>query len=134
MISTDAAEGYATVDSNFLTVAIETEISPELRQEGLARELIRRIQDFRKQADFDISDRISLVYKASPLLKEAIIAHQDYIKEETLSLETDNEDIISLIEVLESDVNVSEEVAKKDLGEKVRAVLFNLPVDIIVLR
>ncbi len=87
LLSTDAAEGYATVDSNFLTVAIETEISPELRQEGLARELIRRIQDFRKQADFDISDRIHLVYQASPLLADAIQGHRDYIKEETLCLE-----------------------------------------------
>lgn len=87
LISTVAAEGYATVDSNFLTVAIETEITQELRKEGLARELIRRIQDFRKKADFDIADRIKLVYQASPLLKDAIGAHQDYIKGETLSLE-----------------------------------------------
>jgi isoleucyl-tRNA synthetase len=87
LISTDAAEGYATVDSNFLTVAIETELTQELREEGLARELIRRIQDFRKKADFDIADRINLVYQASPLLKDAIQAHQDYIMAETLAKE-----------------------------------------------
>jgi isoleucyl-tRNA synthetase len=87
LISTVAAEGYATVDSNFLTVAIETEITQALREEGLARELIRRVQDFRKKADFDIADRIHLVYQATPMLKDAIQAHQDYIKEETLSLE-----------------------------------------------
>jgi isoleucyl-tRNA synthetase len=87
LIRADAAEGYATVDSNYLTVAIETEISPELRQEGLARELIRRVQDFRKQANFDIADRIELVYQASPGLKDAILSHQDYIQEETLALE-----------------------------------------------
>jgi len=89
LVNTDAAEGFATVDSNFLTVAIETEISPKLRKEGLARELIRRIQDFRKQADFDISDRIDLAYQASPQLKDAIDAHRDYIMEETLSLKMD---------------------------------------------
>jgi isoleucyl-tRNA synthetase len=87
LIRTEAAEGLSTVDSKLLTVAIDTEITAELRAEGFAREIVRRIQDFRKKADFDISDRISLVYQASPLLKDAIQAHQDYIKEETLSLE-----------------------------------------------
>jgi isoleucyl-tRNA synthetase len=87
LVRTDAAEGFATVDGNFLTVAIETDISPVLRNEGLARELIRRIQDFRKQADFEIADRIILAYQASPGLVEAIAAHKDYIMEETLCLE-----------------------------------------------
>jgi len=87
LVSTDAAAGFATVDSNLLTVALETEITPALRDEGLAREVIRRIQDFRKQADFDIADRITLVYQATPLLQGAIEAHRDYIMEETLAVE-----------------------------------------------
>jgi isoleucyl-tRNA synthetase len=87
LIQTDAAEGLSTVDSKFLTVAIDTEISPELREEGLAREIIRRIQDFRKQADFEISDRIKLVYKASSGLSSAITKHRNYIMEEVLALE-----------------------------------------------
>jgi isoleucyl-tRNA synthetase len=87
LVSTDAAEGYATVDSNYLTVAIETEISPSLRMEGLARELIRRIQDYRKQADFDIADRIRITYQASDTLTQAIEEYRNYIMEETLCLE-----------------------------------------------
>ncbi|MGB2955902.1 MAG: class I tRNA ligase family protein [Anaerolineales bacterium] len=87
LIRTEAAEGLSTVDSKLLTVAIETEISAELRDEGLAREIIRRIQDFRKQADFDISDRIILVYQATPSLQAAIEAHRVYIMEETLTVE-----------------------------------------------
>jgi isoleucyl-tRNA synthetase len=87
MVSTSAAEGYATVDSSYLTVAIDTEITPELQQEGLAREMVRRIQDFRKQADFDIADRIRLVYQASPGLKAAIVSHRSYIMDETLAVE-----------------------------------------------
>jgi len=87
LISTDAAEGFATVDSNLLTVAIETEITPKLREEGLAREIIRRIQDLRKKADFEISDRISLVYKATETLQKAIETHRDYIMEEVLAVE-----------------------------------------------
>ncbi|MGB2962764.1 MAG: class I tRNA ligase family protein [Anaerolineales bacterium] len=91
-IRTEAAQGLSTVDSKLLTVAIETEITPDLRDEGLAREIIRRIQDFRKQADFDISDRINLVYTASPLLKQAIETHRDYIMEETLAVEMNESD------------------------------------------
>ncbi|MCJ7718270.1 MAG: DUF5915 domain-containing protein, partial [Anaerolineales bacterium] len=87
LISTDAAEGFATVDSNLLTVAIETQITDELRDEGLAREIIRRIQDFRKQAGFDIADRISLVYKATETLQKALETHRDYIMEEVLAVE-----------------------------------------------
>ena len=87
LVQTVAAEGLATVDSKLLTVAIETEISDSLREEGLAREMVRRIQDFRKQADFDISDRINLVYQSTPALKSAISKHQEYIMEETLTLE-----------------------------------------------
>ena len=85
--STDSAIGYSTTDSNLLTVGINTEITQELREEGLAREIIRRIQDFRKQADFDISDRIILVYQATPSLQVAIEAHRVYIMEETLTVE-----------------------------------------------
>ncbi|MCJ7715875.1 MAG: DUF5915 domain-containing protein, partial [Anaerolineales bacterium] len=87
LVQTVAAEGLATADSKLLTVAIDTEITPALRDEGLAREIIRRIQDFRKQADFDIADRIHLVYKATPALKGAIETHRGYIMEETLTLE-----------------------------------------------
>ncbi len=87
LVRSEGAEGLSTVDSKLLTVAIDTEITSELRAEGLARELIRRVQDFRKQADFEISDRIALIYKATPLLKEAIETHRDYIMEEILALE-----------------------------------------------
>jgi isoleucyl-tRNA synthetase len=87
LIRTDAAEGLSTVDGKLLTVAIDTEISPELREEGLAREIIRRIQDFRKQADFEISDRIKLVYQASSGLSAAMKKHRDYIMEEVLAVE-----------------------------------------------
>ena len=92
LVQTVAAEGLATVDSKFLTVAIETEITDALREEGLAREMVRRIQDFRKQADFDIADRIYLVYQATPALQSAITKHRDYIMQETLTLKMEEGD------------------------------------------
>jgi isoleucyl-tRNA synthetase len=73
--------------------ALVTELTPELEQEGLARELVRRVQDLRKTAEFDISDRIVLYYQASPKLAESIAKYQDYIMGETLSLELRAEEI-----------------------------------------
>jgi isoleucyl-tRNA synthetase len=86
LVGTEAAEGLSTVDSKLLTVAIETEITPELRDEGLARELVRRIQDLRKQADFDIADRIAITYQVSEGLIGALEAYRSYIMDETLAL------------------------------------------------
>ena len=87
MVRTEAAAGLSTVDGKWLTVAIDTEITPELRSEGLAREVVRRIQDTRKQADFEIADRIRTHYQASPDLSQAIQDFEEYIKEETLTVE-----------------------------------------------
>ena len=55
--------------------------------EGLAREFVRRIQDNRKKADFDIADRIRIVYRATDDLKTSTGIHMDYIKAETLATE-----------------------------------------------
>ena len=87
LVSTEAAEGLSTVDSKLLTVAIDTEITDELLEEGLARELIRRIQDFRKKAGFNISDRIKIEYKATAKLESSTGTFIDHIKAETLARE-----------------------------------------------
>ena len=87
IIRTEPAEGLSTGDSNLLTVGITTEITPELKEEGLAREIIRRIQDLRKQAGFEISDRIAITFQASPSLSAAMTTHRDYIMEEVLAVE-----------------------------------------------
>jgi isoleucyl-tRNA synthetase len=70
-----------------VTVAVDAVITPELRAEGLAREFVRRVQSLRKDADYDISDRIKVYYKASPLLAEAVAANREYIMGEVLATE-----------------------------------------------
>jgi isoleucyl-tRNA synthetase len=65
--------------------ALVTELTPELAQEGLAREFVRRVQDLRKSADLDVADRIELFVEASAGLRFAIEAHKDYITAETLT-------------------------------------------------
>ncbi|PKO06628.1 MAG: isoleucine--tRNA ligase [Chloroflexi bacterium HGW-Chloroflexi-3] len=82
-----AKEGYAVASEGAYLAALVTDLSPELEKEGLAREFVRRVQDLRKTADFEISDRIKLVYSATPKLAEAVSEFSDYIKNETLTLE-----------------------------------------------
>jgi isoleucyl-tRNA synthetase len=82
-----AHSGLVVASEGGYLAALQTELTPELVREGLAREFVRRVQDLRKQADFDIADRIHLYYQASPQLAEAIQAHREYIMGETLTLE-----------------------------------------------
>ena len=80
-----AREGFAVAEEGAYVVALVTELTPELVQEGLAREFVRRVQDLRKSADLDVADRIDLFIEASPDLQAAIEAHRGYITTETLT-------------------------------------------------
>ncbi len=82
-----ARAGFAVASDGAYLAALVTELTPELVREGLAREFVRRVQDQRKQADYDISDRIRVVYSATPALAEAIVSFQEYIMMETLAVE-----------------------------------------------
>jgi isoleucyl-tRNA synthetase len=68
-------------------VALETAVTPELADEGLARELVRRLQTMRKNAGFDIADRIATYYQGSEDLCRIMKEHADYVRQETLSRE-----------------------------------------------
>jgi len=67
-------------------VKLDTEITEELRMEGLAREVVRLIQDRRKKMGLNVEDRIHTCFEANGLLERAIKQHADYIKTETLSV------------------------------------------------
>jgi isoleucyl-tRNA synthetase len=67
-------------------VKLDTEITEELRLEGLAREVVRAIQDRRKKAGLNVEDRIDTRYETDGMLSRAIERHGDYIKAETLSV------------------------------------------------
>jgi len=86
-VRAEAKTGLMVSQDGAYMAALSTQLTPELINEGLAREFIRRVQDFRKQADLDIADRIKLYYQASERLAAAIQAHTDYIMGETLSVE-----------------------------------------------
>lgn len=80
-----AREGFAVAEEGAYVAALVTELTPELVQEGLAREFVRRVQDLRKTADLDVADRINLYVEASGGLKAAIELHRDYVTTETLT-------------------------------------------------
>jgi isoleucyl-tRNA synthetase len=80
-----AKEGFAVAEEGAYVAALVTDLTPELVQEGLAREFVRRVQDLRKTADLDVADRIELFVDASPALRSAVEAHRDYITAETLT-------------------------------------------------
>jgi isoleucyl-tRNA synthetase len=64
---------------------VNTKITPELADEGLARELVHRIQTLRKQAGFDIADYIETYYEGGPSVKRVMEKFANYVKQETLS-------------------------------------------------
>ena len=80
-----AKEGFAVAEEGAYVAALVTELTPELAQEGLAREFVRRVQDLRKAAELDVADRIEMFVEASAGLRSAIEAHKDYITAETLT-------------------------------------------------
>ncbi|MGB5412637.1 MAG: isoleucine--tRNA ligase, partial [Woeseiaceae bacterium] len=87
LIETSSAEGYACAeDSGFLT-ALDTSLDEVLINEGLAREVVRSIQDARKQAGLDVSDRIVLGVTGSAAIEQALAQHRDYVMNETLAVE-----------------------------------------------
>jgi len=87
LVTTQPREGLMVASDKFITVAVDANITPDLHAEGLAREIVRRIQAMRKEAGFNIEDRITTYYQAEGELAEVFQVWGDYIKTETLSTE-----------------------------------------------
>ncbi|MBP2283504.1 isoleucyl-tRNA synthetase [Flavobacterium sp. CG_23.5] len=84
-ITSQDIEGWLVANSNGITVALDITISEELKQEGIARELVNRIQNIRKDSGFEVTDKIKVQLKRNGLLEQAILKNVDYIKSETLT-------------------------------------------------
>jgi isoleucyl-tRNA synthetase len=85
LVDLNKREGYAAAQGPNMTVALDTELTPELVREGWIRDFIRGVQDARKTAGLQIEDRISLRYSAPGVIAEAIQSGLDYVKAETLA-------------------------------------------------
>ena len=99
------------VNQNHVTVALDMTITPELQDEGLARELVNRVQNLRKDKGFEVTDRIKLHVEKNNDTFDAFNSFQDYICSETLA---------SMI-IEEKLNNDSEEI---DLIDKIKVRLF----------
>lgn len=84
-ITSQDIEGWLVANSNGITVALDITISPALKQEGIARELVNRIQNIRKDSGFEVTDKIKVQLKRNGILEEAILKNEAYIKSETLT-------------------------------------------------
>ncbi len=85
-ISSQPIEGYSFVEEENVFVGVDTVLTDELKKEGLARDIVRRIQNQRKEAGFKIADTIETYYEAGPKLEEVFEIFGDYIAAETLSI------------------------------------------------
>ena len=85
-VRVSAKEGYDVAKENNNFIILNTTLTDELIYEGIARELISKVQNLRKQKDFDVADRINLYYEASDKFDSVIDSFGDMIKKETLSV------------------------------------------------
>ena len=108
----EAKEGYKAVMLNYKTVVLNTNLTNDLINEGLAREIVSKIQNLRKTLDFDISDRINTVYNSDPKVEEAIKQYEQYIKDETLSLTITKGEAKELVKINDYDMYIS--ITKKN--------------------
>lgn len=84
-ISSQDIEGWLVANSNGITVALDITISSELKEEGIARELVNRIQNIRKDSGFEVTDKIKVHLQKNEALEKAVNANESYIKSETLT-------------------------------------------------
>lgn len=94
-IITEDIPGWVVATDGSLTVALDVTISPELRDEGLARELVNRIQNIRKDKDFEVTDKIRLQILKNSNLEQALINNNLYICSETLAEKLEQVDQIT---------------------------------------
>ncbi len=90
-ITSQDIEGWLVASQGLLTVALDVTITEDLRKEGIARELVNRIQNLRKDSGFELTDRIAVQFQKDEQIINAINKNLDYIKTETL---TDNLEIL----------------------------------------
>lgn len=117
-VRAEAKSGLTVAQDGAYLAALSVELTPELVNEGLAREFVRRVQDLRKSSEFDIADRIKVYYQATEKLASAVNNFSDYIKGEVLATEL-------LAEPLPKDAKTSDEPFSFD-GEEVTVGLVKI--------
>tara|TARA_R110002050_G_scaffold130204_4_gene251813 strand:+ start:2586 stop:3107 length:522 start_codon:yes stop_codon:yes gene_type:complete len=107
-ISSQDIEGWMVATSGKLTVALDVTINEELRNEGVARELVNRIQNLRKDSGFEVTDKIAIKILKDGFVEVAVKDNLDYIKTETLTAEL----------IFEEELNKGAEIAFDEVNTK----------------
>ena len=84
-ISSKDIEGWLVANEGSITVALDINVDDKLKEEGIARELVSKIQNLRKSKGFEVTDRINLIFNGDEKIKNAINNNLEYVKTETLS-------------------------------------------------
>ncbi|HZH67900.1 MAG TPA: DUF5915 domain-containing protein, partial [Chitinophagales bacterium] len=84
-ILTEDIEGWLVASEKGRTVALDISLTEDLRNEGYARELVNRVQNLRKQRDYEVTDRIQIKLEDNLVIKTAVDSFKDYICNETLA-------------------------------------------------
>ena len=112
-ITSQDIEGWLVANEGALTVALDVTISDALKNEGIARELVNRIQNLRKDSGFEVTDRIDVKLQRDEQIKQAVDSNIEYIKTETLTEELEIIDQINNgIEIAFDDVNTKLFISK----------------------
>lgn len=85
-ITSEDMPGWLVATEGKLTVALDVTVTEELCREGVARELINRIQNIRKESSFEVTDKIKVVISDAPLVCDAVQEHRDYISSQVLAV------------------------------------------------
>ena len=108
--------GWLVANEGNLTIALDVTVTPELRREGIARDIVNRIQNIRKSRDYDITDRISLTFAPADATDDAIRDFADYISRQVLATS------LEIAPIADGDEGV-EELNMDDITAKVRVSL-----------
>ena len=90
IIETLAAEGFSAVSGNGITVGLSLELNNDLIQEGIVRDLVRQVQNIRKDAGFSVEDRINIYWELNGEFQEAVSKFEKYFCNETLTTSISN--------------------------------------------
>jgi isoleucyl-tRNA synthetase len=113
ILSERPREGWSVVNEQGETVALDLEITPELRRAGLAREAIRLVQEARKSSGFDVSDRISLTWAAEGELGEALAEHAGLVADEVLATRMQRADSPEGLDQRDDDLGLAFQVERR---------------------
>jgi len=111
-ITSQDIPGWLVANANGITVALDITINEELKEEGIARELVNRIQNLRKDSGFEVTDKIKVKIQRFGDLEKAVLSNENYIKSETLTNELIFEDHLEGLEIEFDDIKTKIVISK----------------------